>query len=353
MKVLIVAKLNSGNTYIDSLSKGVKKLLKDVTISEDKFWDNNTNYDLIHVHWIENLFGWNIENITEDDYVKLKFRLNILKNSKTKVIITYHNEYPHNLHNNILIKKIYHLFFKHVNGMIHLGNYSLNYFKKRHNALSENMSHVVINHGNYLNLKNDISKQRAREILKIPKEKFVFLSFGGCRKIEERNLMLNAFQSSNIKEKLLLSKWSLQGKSRFAVTEKLKRKWLNLNKQYRLFDLFVAEKDIQIYLNACDVMVIPRTESLNSGLVFLGFSFGKILVGPNIGNITEVIQDNNNILFNPNQKESLRTAMEKAYQLKDTGIQYNNLKYVRDKCSWDVISQSHFEFYKNTTIENS
>ena len=45
--------------------------------------------------------------------------------------------------------------------------------------------------------------------------------------------------------------------------------------------------------------------------------------------------------------------MEKAYQLKDTGIQYNNLKYARDKCSWDVISQSHFEFYKNTTIENS
>ena len=94
MKVLIVAKLNSGNTYIDSLSKGVKKLLNDVTISEDKFWDNNTNYDLIHVHWIENLFGWNIENITEDDYVKLKFRLNILKKLKTKVIITYHNEYP-------------------------------------------------------------------------------------------------------------------------------------------------------------------------------------------------------------------------------------------------------------------
>ncbi len=345
MKVLLVAKLNTGNTYFDSLYNELAKKNIEVIANENDFWDNNKNFDIIHVHFLENIFNWNIKDITNDDFKRLKFRLEVLKKTKTKIIITRHNIYPYNLHDKILIQKIYNLFYRYTNAMIHLGNYSISEFKKNNEQYNNTLEHTVIKHGNYLNLNNNISKATARSLLNISNDRFVFLNFGTFRNLKERNLILEAFKKLNKSKKTLLtSSWEIEG-SKKTVYSKIRRRIINIDSKYALNNTFVSNDNIQTYLNAADVLVVPRLKTLNSGLVYLGLSFGKIIVAPAIGNITEVIEQTNNVLFDPSNSKSLVSAMEKAVSLKGTNLDYQNMVYARDHCSWGDIAQAHVDVY--------
>lgn len=345
MKILLVAKLNSGNTYIDSLYESLKEKNLNVSISEEHFWDHESAYDIIHVHWIESLFNWNIRQLTEEDYSRLKFRLENLKKSNTKLILTKHNEFPHHLHENRLIRKVYNLFYEYTDGIIHLGQYSLNKFRENYVGTLENIEHVIINHGNYLNLKNNTSKQTARNILNISENRFVFLCFGKFRVKEERSIVIKAFKKTNIESKTLLSTTWNFGYGKENMFSKIKRFILNLSSNYKLFNAYISEDNIQTYMNAADVLIVPRINSLNSGLVYLGLSFGKIIIGPTTGNITEIMEETNNLKFVPNDVGSLSSAMKKAFALKDTDIDYKNMVFARDYCSWDDIAQAHVNSY--------
>jgi hypothetical protein len=345
MKVLLAANLNSGNTYIDSLYHTLIKQKIEVTASEDDFWDANKTFNIIHVHWLEGLFNWNIKNITQNDFNKFKFRLESLKNRNTKIIITRHNVYPHYLQDTKLVKKVYDLFYHYVNGIIHLGKFSQEDFKQEHQYLTNTILHSVIPHGNYLNLKNSITKNSARSLLNIPEDRFVFLCFGTFRNRAERDMVLKAFKKLKLSNKTLLcSSWNIQGTNNTLLV-KLKRTVFNLISHYKLFNTFVSDDNIQTYLNAADALIVPRVKTLNSGLVYLGLSFGKTIIGPKTGNITEVMEQTHNLIYNPNHIDSLTAAMGKAYTLKDMDLDYKNMVYAREYGDWNVIGKLHFDFY--------
>ena len=346
MRVLIVAELNSGNTYIDSFCQSLANQHVDVTVSENEFWNSAQQFDVVHVHWLEALFNWKIEHITQSDLNRLQFKLEAFKNSNTKLIITRHNALPHHYNGNGLVKQAYELFYKFAEGMIHLGNFSETDFQNKHPELSASINHTVIPHGNYMNLKNAIAQVAARELLNISLNRFVFLCFGQFRKGEEQKLVMKAFKALNLSNKTLLcSAWDLP-KAKNSVTSKLKRKTYNLSQEYRLYNTYVSNDNVQTYLNAADVLVVPRTAQLNSGLVYLGLSFGKILIAPSIGNITEVIEQTNNLLFDPSKTKSLVSAMEKAISLKNTNLDYKNMVYAREHGNWDMIAKEHKAFYR-------
>lgn len=352
MKVLLAANLNSGNTYIDSLYSALAEQQMEVTASEDDFWDANKNFDVVHVHWLEGLFNWNIKNITLNDLNRFKFRLEQFKQTNTKIIITRHNRLPHNINDNPLIIQAYNLFYTSISGVIHLGQFSQTDFQKEQPHLSTIILHTVIPHGNYLNLKNSITKATARKLLKIDKNRFVFICFGRFRKEEERNLVMQAFKEVNIPNKTLLcSAWDLPH-AKDSFNSKLKRKSYNLSKAYTLFNTFVSDENVQTYMNAADVLIVPRLKQLNSGLVYLGLSFGKIIVAPAIGNITEAIKETNNFLYNPKDIDSLTEAMVKAYKVKDSNLDYDNRVYAKDHGDWSTIANQHIEFYKKMLDKN-
>jgi len=63
------------------------------------------------------------------------------------------------------------------------------------------------------------------------------------------------------------------------------------NLDVRFEDKFVEDDDFQIYFNASDFVVLPFEKILNSGSALLAMSFGKIIIAPDIGAISEVIPD--------------------------------------------------------------
>jgi glycosyltransferase involved in cell wall biosynthesis len=157
---------------------------------------------------------------------------------------------------------------------------------------------------------------------------------------------MQAFKQLNIHNKTLLcSTWDLANAGN-RLKSKLQRNSYNLRKTYKLFNTFVSDDNVQTYMNAADVLVVPRTAQLNSGLVYLGLSFGKIIVAPDMGNITEVIEQTHNVLFNPNDVNSLKEAMLNAYSLKDSNLDFDNRVYAQEYGDWDTIAEQHIDFYR-------
>ena len=78
---------------------------------------------------------------------------------------------------------------------------------------------------------------------------------------------------------------------------------------YRIFKLKIFRKNIRIFANAIsddllvsickstDILLIIRNNSLNSGNISLGFSFGCYVIGPENGNIGEILRQNNNMIY--------------------------------------------------------
>ena len=78
-------------------------------------------------------------------------------------------------------------------------------------------------------------------------------------------------------------------------------------------------------MSASDVVFIPRVKILNSGLLFLGLTFKKIVVGPKLGNVNEFLEYFNLPSFNPNDSKSIFNALSQGVSMFNLKIyKYND-----------------------------
>jgi beta-1,4-mannosyltransferase len=79
----------------------------------------------------------------------------------------------------------------------------------------------------------------------------------------------------------------------------------------RLIKGKVPDKSVAMLISSCDVLLIPQVDTLNSGNVALEFTFGKVVLGPNIGVIGEELTKLGNPTFEPSNMDSLKGAVVK------------------------------------------
>ena len=84
------------------------------------------------------------------------------------------------------------------------------------------------------------------------------------------------------------------------------------NCRIKLFLDFIPDEDIQVFLNACDVFVLPYKDITTSGAAYLALSFGRPLIAPLIASFPEVITASSGILYNATKPDGLVTALTEA-----------------------------------------
>jgi hypothetical protein len=351
MKVLFVyPEINpNDNPFVRTLMKGLKDQGCDVSLGRQEFWQNASNYNIIHIHWPDAMF----EKVPPTDSEVNSLEKHIVFIKKTsKIIYTRHNEKPH-YSNDSNRHKCYELIENNADAIIHLGNYEIESFKKRLNNTC--IKHFYIPHHTYDKLyKNSITKIEAREKLKISKKKFVILTFGIYRDKEEVDMVITEFNKLLIKNKYLLAprlisflvkdfsnnifiKWIFQ----YYYLLKLLRQKINSGSKY------IDDKYLELYFKASDVVLIQRKNILNSGNISLAFYFKKPVIGPNYGNIGELLKQTNNILFEPNQDGSLCNAMMEATKINLSELGQNNYNYAINYMNIEVVAQQYYDVYKN------
>ncbi|HQX48697.1 MAG TPA: hypothetical protein PLR25_02240 [Planctomycetaceae bacterium] len=213
--------------------------------------------------------------------------------------------------------------------------------------------HAIVPHHNYTSLPNEVSRSEARRRLGIANNSRVMLVFGAIRNDEERDLILKTFQAIKQKRKVLLvSKWreTLAKVSWIRLKywlRDLNRLYYRLHPSYKFNYSFVEEEDTQLYLNAADVLFIPRLKVLNSGNITLGMTFGKVVVGPDSWDVGELLRETGNPVFDPEHPETAAAAVDRAFQLVEEGkVGPANQKLALEQWGADQCAAKYVEFFE-------
>lgn len=346
MNLLIIAELGTTNTYIDDIYNILKDKI-DCTINIDSFWTED--YDIVHFHWPEALFKWN--DPTENEISKFEERLKYLKDNFTKIIFTRHNYKPHRA-KSLLGIRLYDLVLSYCDSIIHLGNYSYNDYISNYPNRSQH--HFIIPHQIYPLQDNLYTQCQARKELKIKKSAYVILVFGAIRNREEFEVINETFKSLTCKNKVLLvNRWPWHG---FITIRDPINKFLNLlrnlylkfSRNYVIMNKILNEKEVEIFFKAADIVLIHRKNSLNSGLLALAFTYGKLIVGPNGGNIGEILNSVKNPVFTDFSPPYIINAISEAILLDAKEIGKRNYEYGMINFNIELIVSKHIQAYYTT-----
>ena len=346
MKVLITSELNKANSLIDGLFNRINKHVN-TEISVDKFWHSeNQSFDIIHLQWPEQLFQW--RDINEKDIEALSARLQYWTSRGTHLVLTRHNILPHT--NNGFYNEVYETIFKYISAIIHMSHTSVSNFEQMYGRKDYQIRHDVIYHPIYSDIQNNCTRQDARELLNIPEDKKVILVFGAIRSDDERKFTLQVFNKLQNKNKfLLVPSWFSTPPAKTKLFKRLMFELkaglhvMNRSSEKRLLRQFVPDKDIQVFMNAADIVFLPRFEALNSGALIMAYTFNKIVVGPETGTIGELLVASNNPSFEVGNIEDATAKVEAALMLDEKKI--NNRLFAEEKMSWENIIEQHLELY--------
>lgn len=283
-----------------------------------KIKDYKTVYDIVLIHWPEKLFDWKIPS--KGDLEQLGRVLEKWK-KYSKIVYVFHDYYTHH-DNDGAFNELHELIHKSVNAVIHLGSYSL---KNHASVFSNDAMQTKIYHPLYLKLLNENKKHKQNEI---SKNNATMLVVGNIRSNQERKLIIDAFKSIDLDDKTLVVPRMFYSISkpkylphRFAPYY---RKWIKKffslrlgGANYKLGDTFISNEDLVKYLKSSSFLFIPRLKSLNSGNLYLGITFKKLIVVPKIGNLTEISESINYPTFLINNQKDLKRKMNEVIKLMD------------------------------------
>ena len=201
MKILIVYKASglSDNPFVRLLAEGIRACGFEVVCSAGEFWNNAEAYDVIHLQWPEELFGWSYP--TAEQVAALRQQFRTLHEKGIPVVYTRHNTRPHK--GDAQLAEAYRLTEENADAVVHLGNYSRREFLAAYPASQQ--LHAVIPHHIYEGLYAPIDRGEARRKLGIPADAFVMLAFGAFRHASERKLVWRAFRRLPLAGKFLLA----------------------------------------------------------------------------------------------------------------------------------------------------
>ena len=339
MKVLIVFnETKNDNPYVSTLKKALLAESLEVVCSVDDYWNNYREYDIIHFQWPESLIKG---ALNQEQYRKITEHIDLVK-SKCKIISTCHNLEPHysdNKYKNLLYEYIY----SKSDVIIHLGGYSHDCLK---NKLPDVM-HQIIPHHVYDDLyKFDLEKNAARKRLGIPKSANVLLCFGSFRNDEERKMVLKAFKETKLPDRYLLAPGFFKFRKNIILGYKSFFKAIYYKfKRVHFVNHFIPDSKVEEYLCAADVLMIQRCKILNSGNLSLGFLAKKIVVGPETGNVGQILKVTGNPVFNPGDISSVVNSISAGFEVKNTNLPNENFRYAFENCMTTKVAKMHFDMY--------
>ncbi len=323
MKILIAFNRDL-NPYVEVLAAGLAAAGCPVDMGTEQFWSENLfGHDVVHIQWPETLFDWRVPSVIEMEF--LRRRLKEI-HARATIVYTRHNEVSHHVRadNAAVLKDLYSLVESACDVMVHLGEASRRDCAARPGLAGKR--HVVIPIPVYDELYAPhlgMTREEARGRLGLPQGRKIVLAFGNFRHEAERRLVADAVAGlQGHRVCLVAPKWHKARDYSFspvhpmlALRSARKAAWA-WRRGWRLdAKKIMSDEDVARYFAAMDVVFIPRVDELNSGNVPMGFLFGKVVVGPDVGNIGEWLRATGNPVFDAADPESARSALVEALRL--------------------------------------
>lgn len=286
----------------------------------ESYKNYDPSYDIVNIHWPEALFNWEEPGVEE----LLKLTSLIKDWKKDSVLVYTKHDFQRNKGTTPNFTRLFQIIEQNADVFVHLGQYSREFYRAKYPAAK----HEVIYHPLYLKNYKVLDKDTARKELNIHQEDVVIIAPGNIRSYAERDLMINTFKSLSIKKKVLIStnvhseiRYDFPGRIKLKSVIDIKKKLINqFRNKYRPPEYIftystISTEELELKMSAADLVFIPRIEILNSGNVFLGLTYNKVVVGPAAGNIEEQLKELDMPVFDPKNKKSVIEALNKGINL--------------------------------------
>jgi beta-1,4-mannosyltransferase len=352
MHVLFVPDFSHVNAYQRELAKALERLDARVSMSDGVgafpllgAMQACGKPDVLHLHWTHQLMVSTTGSIFKTLVKSTRFALELplLRARGTVVIWTVHNLASHE-RSNWRIELLFNRICVRQYDYLILHCHSARETVARTYCLPDKLTArmVVIPHGSYVDsYANSITGTEARARFGYGEQDLVFLFFGLIRPYKGVLDLISAFNELKHPQAQLL----IAGNP---VDDEIKR---SVQDQLRATEGitarlgFIPDDEIQLYMNASDVVVLPHQHVLMPGSAVLAMSFGKPVIAPDVGCVGELLDDRGGFLYTPDQQNALLCAMRQALNANLPAMGEHNLQRAK-LLDWDNIAQRTYDLYQ-------
>jgi beta-1,4-mannosyltransferase len=297
--------------------------------------------DILHFHWLHPYMIRRSAVGTALRSMRLLAELQILKAGGQRVIWTVHNLKNHD-NRHVGLERLFTKQFSKLASAIITHTESARQRVKTTFEISNPGIIQVVPHGSYIGYyPNEISKAAAREQLGLSSDSVVFLFVGRIERYKELPALIREFKTVPKHLKLVIA-----GRPADMQIQEDIEKAIDGAQNIALQPRFVADDQIQVYMNACDVVVLPYADVLTSGAAILAMSFARACVAPEVDGTHEMLDSRGTITYNPSQPGALAHAIGDASLDKARLMEMGS--YNLDKISsyhWDEVARRTVEIY--------
>jgi D-inositol-3-phosphate glycosyltransferase len=207
----------------------------------------------------------------------------------------------------------------------------------------------------------NLTSAEARRQLGISEDEKTILFFGNIRPYKGLEHLVTAFEEIIRKDEqyhLIIAGWRLKGFDKYwekvepAIRRLVDRGRITLKAE------FIPDEEVETYFKAADVLALPYNEIFQSGVLFLGYSFGVPAIATDVGSLREdIIEGRTGFLCKPRDVGDLARTIERYF---DSDL-FKNLKsrrkeirdYVNVRHSWGSVATITRRVYSGLMGENS
>lgn len=354
MKIFMVHEdlSKAGNPYISTLIDGLKKAHPDCEIASGRaaFWSPDIfTFDIVHFHWPAAFMHG--DEHSEADFLR---HIEEMRTAGVKVVTTCHDLAPH--YNQCAEKaESIRIVYSHCDAFFHLGQYSQQLFSQQYPAAI----HFLLPHHLY-DTEYRLFPNRTESLkhLGLPEDRLYILCFGTFRSDEERQLVISLYRQLNNPKVSILAPGFIDVnlKRPNAILQLCKKIYCRY--AYHILSKIktwgaVTEEELPYYYGAADVCFIQRVKILNSGNALMPMLFGKVVVGPDCGNVGPLLKEWGYPVFPVDDLTRLGDTVRQALNLSRDGFGSLHRQEQLQRYSTAVITDELYACYTILLTPNS
>jgi D-inositol-3-phosphate glycosyltransferase len=200
----------------------------------------------------------------------------------------------------------------------------------------------------------NITPHEARQRLGIHDDEKAILFFGNIAPYKGLEFLVAAFQkilARQDKYRLIIAGWPKNCDEYWGMVREILQKNVQSGEALVRAE-YIPDEDAEQYFKAADVLVLPYRYIYQSGVLFLGYSFGLPVLAADVGSLKEeIVEGKTGFVFRAEDSDDLAATIER-YFASDLFANLSArrpqiISYAIEQHSWDVVGQITMKVYSD------
>jgi D-inositol-3-phosphate glycosyltransferase len=197
-----------------------------------------------------------------------------------------------------------------------------------------------------------LTRTEARQRLGIRDDEKSILFFGNIAPYKGLEYLVAAFQqirSRHNNYRLIIAGWPKGCDSYWAAVRETIRKDVQDGRVLLRAD-YIPDDETELYFKAADVLVLPYRHVYQSGVLFLGYSFGLPVLAADVGSLRdEIVEGETGFVFKPEDPADLAQTIERYFAsdlFADLSCRKRLIRnFAMEHHSWDLVGRRTMATY--------